>query len=343
MQFTCYSDWNQLPPSSHRLFDAHAKHSLFFSRAWFECLRQLPSDDGQSLLLACVEADKQLLAILPLMHSEDGHLVSLKHFYTSLYSLLLVEQNQQQVLNCLARGLHELGTISLRLDPVAEDDGNLRGLQQALEAIGYQSHRHFRFYNWIYRVNGQSFDDYMATRPSRVRNTIARKRRKLQREHEVEIRIYSDQQLAQGLADYHAVYRASWKAHEQFESFIEELAQTLAKSGWLRLGVLYIDSKPAAAQFWFVVDRKASIFKLVYDQAWKQYSPGSILISELMRQVIDIDQVEEIDFLTGNDAYKQDWMSQRRQRWMLSLFKPREPRSALEHYTAPLKALFAKK
>jgi CelD/BcsL family acetyltransferase involved in cellulose biosynthesis len=33
-----------------------------------------------------------------------------------------------------------------------------------------------------------------------------------------------------------------------------------------------------------------------------------------MQHVIETDQVEEIDFLTGNDAYKQDWMNERRQR-----------------------------
>jgi len=40
-----------------------------------------------------------------------------------------------------------------------------------------------------------------------------------------------------------------------------------------------------------------------------------------MEYVIDIDKVDEVDFLTGNDAYKQDWMSERRQRYALSCVK----------------------
>lgn len=38
-----------------------------------------------------------------------------------------------------------------------------------------------------------------------------------------------------------------------------------------------------------------------------------------------IDKVEEIDFLTGNDAYKQDWMSRRRERSALSCVKNARP------------------
>jgi len=104
--------------------------------------------------------------------------------------------------------------------------------------------------------------------------------------------------------------------------------------------VLYIGEKPAAAQFWFVVHGKASIFKLVYDDDWKHYSPGSILISYLMKHVIETDKVEEIDFLTGNDAYKQDWMSERRQRWILSFYKPYEPKGITERIINPLKNMF---
>jgi CelD/BcsL family acetyltransferase involved in cellulose biosynthesis len=90
-----------------------------------------------------------------------------------------------------------------------------------------------------------------------------------------------------------------------------------SKAGWSRLAVLYIKGQPVAAQLWFVCHDKAVIFRLAYDKAWKSYSPGSILTCFLMEYVIDTDKVEEIDFLTGNDAYKQDWMSVRRERYAM--------------------------
>jgi len=339
MKFVCYADWDSVPDSANILFSQAAQDSIFLSRPWFENLVNTFFEDHQSLLLACVIEEDIVLAILPLDKRGNEHFSALTHLYSSLFTLLLAKQNQAEIIQCLVRGLTQIPLVSLRLAPIAKDDGNMQMLQQAMEQEGFECHLKYRFYNWIHHLQGQSFKQYLAARPSRVRNTIARKQRKLEREHGYTIRLFTDQNLQQGLADYNAVYKASWKAHEQFDGFISDLARTLSRLGWLRLAVLYIDEKPAAAQFWFVVYKKASIFKLAYDDAWKQYSPGSILISYLMEYVIDTDNVEEIDFLTGNDAYKQDWMSQRRERWGLYCGKPSRPEGRIDRIADLFKRL----
>ena len=330
MEFACFSTWGQLPESADGLFAHAEQESIFFSRAWLEEVVSESLQGEQALTLACVIEEDRVLALLPLMSKEAAHLDSLSHLYTSLSTLLVSESAQQPVYDCLVHGLGSLHTRSLKIDPVAENDEKLLRLERSLQSAGFSCHRHFRFYNWIHRTEGQSFADYMATRPARVRNTVARKQRKLEREHGFRIRLYSGDDWPQGLADYDIVYRASWKAHELFDDFIRRLADTLYQRGWLRLAVLYIADQPVAAQFWFVANGKASIFKLHYDQQWKQYSPGSILTRFMMEQVIDIDRVEEIDFLNGNDAYKQDWMSQRRVRWTLYCAKPRQNQTRTE-------------
>jgi CelD/BcsL family acetyltransferase involved in cellulose biosynthesis len=100
---------------------------------------------------------------------------------------------------------------------------------------------------------------------------------------------------------------------------------------------MYVKGKPVAAQLWFVRHDKASIYRLAYDKAWRQYSTGSILTRFLMEYVIDTDKVEEIDFLTGNEAYKQDWMSERRERFLLSFIKCKRPASRYTRVVASLK------
>ena len=85
----------------------------------------------------------------------------------------------------------------------------------------------------------------------------------------------------------------------------------LSYEGLLRLAVLYVGPRPIAAQIWIVANNTASIYRLAYDEKWKQYSPGSILTKHLMQHVIEIDKVREIDFLIGNERYKQDWMTKR--------------------------------
>lgn len=343
MEFVCYTDWAQLPESANALLAQTAEESVFFSRPWFENLLSNVPEDCHGILLACVVEGDELLALLPLKKKSDEHWYALTNLYSSLYSLLLVGNRQQEVVACLVRGLIQLRFSSLRLDPIAADDPNLQLFQQAMESSGIACQRTFRFYNWIHRTQGETFEDYLAARPSRVQNTIARKTRKLEREHGYEVRLFMDSDLQQALADYTAVYNRSWKANELYGDFIEGLAHALSQPGWLRLAILYVDEKPVAAQFWFVVHSKASIFKLVYDEQWRHYSPGSILTSYLMKQVIDIDKVEEIDFLTGDDAYKQEWMSERRERSTLYCINKTETAHATHGLLNRFRGLFKKR
>lgn len=340
MKFAYYRNWDQLPAGANTLFERAAQTSVFFSRPWFETLSASTLGNDQAMFLAGVVEKERLLALLPMVEFDGGSLGCLRHRYTPLYSLLLAEQDQTAILRCLVEGLAARSVDSLQLEPVADDNRNILALQRAMPAAGYASHRHFRFYNWFHRTRGESFDAYLLGRPTRVRNTIARKRRQLEREHGYAIRMFRGNGVQQGLHDYHRAYTASWKANEQYRGLLDALAVNLAVPDWTRLAVLYIGDKPAAAQLWFVAHHKANIFRLAYDEDWKRYSPGSILTAYLMQHVIDQDRVEEIDFLTGNEPYKQDWMSERRERQGLIFSKPPGPRGRWEALIATLKGAF---
>ena len=62
-----------------------------------------------------------------------------------------------------------------------------------------------------------------------------------------------------------------------------------------------------------------------------------------MEHVIDTDQVEEIDFLTGNEAYKQDWMSDRRERFALSCVKSGKPAGKYEQFVESLRRIWKRR
>lgn len=338
MHFVCYHDWESLPQSADTLFAMVEKESVFYSRLWFENLASHALKDNQVMSLACVVDGDTVLAILPLVSRTAESWQSLGNICTTHFTLLLAEHRQQAVIACMAEGLKQLPFQVLLLDAISENDSKIDNLQQAMESCGFSSYRRFGFYNWVYRLNGQSFEAYMAARPARMRNTIARKGRKLEREHSSEIRLYTGSDLQQGKADYDLVYKASWKAGERFHKFINNLLLSMSAAGWSRIAVLYIEGQPVAAQIWFVVHRRASIFRLAYDERWRQYSPGSVLTSYLMQHVIDVDRVEEIDFLNGNDAYKQDWMSERRERWALVCVRDQSTESRVSVFNRKLRS-----
>lgn len=73
----------------------------------------------------------------------------------------------------------------------------------------------------------------------------------------------------------------------------------------------------------------AYIHKLAYLEAAKPLSPGSVLSAALFRHVIDVDRVELVDFGTGDDPYKRDWMEAVRPRYRLDMLRPLAPQNWL--------------
>ncbi len=310
MIFTVYENWNQLPPNDELIKNCN-NNSIFLSRTWLEQLTNLAKTKHHSLFLACVIDNGKLLAILPLTKSSNDQLHSLSNHFTPCFSLLIDENSQQHdVLKCLAEGLAKR-SLYIKFEPIDKEDNLMESLSKLLESNGFDCYSYFRFFSWRHRLQGQTFDMYMSTRPSNLRNTILRKQRKLQREHCYNIKLFIEKNIEQALSDYQKVYSASWKANETITWFTPSFVKKLSCEGLLRLAVLYVGPRPIAAQIWIVANNTASIYRLAYDEKWKQYSPGSILTKHLMQHVIEIDKVREIDFLIGNERYKQDWMTKR--------------------------------
>jgi CelD/BcsL family acetyltransferase involved in cellulose biosynthesis len=158
-----------------------------------------------------------------------------------------------------------------------------------------------------------TFDGYMSTRDSQLRHTFERKSKKLQTAGRLQI-LTRPEDVDSAMDAFESVYSKSWKQPEPYPNFVREWARLCAERGWLRLGVASIDGVPIAAQFWFTTGRRAYIFKLAYDEAQSRWSAGTVLTALLLRHALEVDQVVEIDYLSGDDAYKKSWMTVRRER-----------------------------
>ena len=171
------------------------------------------------------------------------------------------------------------------------------------------------FQNWVLPVTSD-WPSYLAARDGKLRTTLSRMgRRFAARGGRLELLQGDSNRLEAGIAAYQAVYAASWKNAEPFPDFMPGLIQLCADEGWLRLGVAWLGDRAIAAQVWMVANGRAEIYKLAYDEAFKTYSPGTLLTALLMAHVFEQDRVAEVDYLIGDDPYKKAWMTQRRERW----------------------------
>jgi hypothetical protein len=340
---TLYKDLFALPSRVESLFSRVGNISLFFTLPWYKNFVEMVLAPDEHLRIYAVETAKPLMArALLLMRHYDSSagllsgrvLIGLSSYYTSLFGPLIEpdESDTQAVLDALAAAIKddEPRWDVIDLHPLAIDTPVFQALVNAFKNSGLLAQTYFCFGNWYLRAQGRSYTEYFNALPSRLVNTIRKKKEQLENSVKSRVIVYQDlASLDEALHAYEKVYAASWKELESNPEFIRSLCRACAASGWLRLGVIYVDEQPVAAQIWIVHAGVAAIYKLAYDKRFAQLSPGTLLTAHLMEHVMDVDKVREVDFLTGDDEYKKDWMSDRRERWGIVAFNTRTPRGLL--------------
>ena len=228
----------------------------------------------------------------------------------------LVRHGEEDALvPALARGLGDLAHI--RLGPLADPMPIAQGFREA----GWRATITPRSVNW-YVDPPADFEAFWNARPSKLRSTAKRKAKKAG----LDIRIHRGFDEA-AWVDYRRVYEQSWKPEEGSWDFMRDFVENEGRAGALRLGIAYSDDEPVAAQLWHVENGRATIHKLAYAESAKQLSPGTILSEAMFRHVIEEDRPARIDYGTGDEGYKADWMETARPLYTLDLYNMRHPGS----------------
>ncbi|HYR87514.1 MAG TPA: GNAT family N-acetyltransferase [Terriglobia bacterium] len=319
MTVCVYKSFNEIPNEVRDRLSYPAQPNFFLSLDWFSLLFEtsllesltpriyvLLNDQGKAIggLFCGVDPKARL-----------RRLVSLTNFYALEFSPSVVEESAQrlEIITGLVRYIaaerprwHLIGFSLLKCEML-----EAQRVSDDLKNTGFSPYPFFQYENWYFESSGSTFENYFSGRSSQLRNTVTRKQKKLEKAHNVSIKIITNEsdQLPEVLRDFIAIYNRSWKRPEPFPDFIPTLTNVCAKLGILRLAVLYVDGKPAAGQFWINTPGKAIIYKLAYDEEYKDLGVGSILSKEMFRLSLDEDRVGEIDYGVGSEPYKKDWMS----------------------------------
>lgn len=322
---------------------AHAGAADFcLGRAWFEALGASILEGQDRLAIAGVDMvgpPARPLACLVGRHRERDpaffgarSFSSLSNYYTPRYAPLTLGGDAGTALRELALGLRARRPryAVLHFEPLAPDAPLVDDLVAALRAAGFVTRRYFRFGNWHEDTQDLSFERYLAARPAALRHTFARKSDRLARAGSARLAVVEDGAgLPAALERYEQVYAASWKRVEPYPGFLRRLAGDLAAAGALRLGLLYLDQHPIAAQLWIVQHGAATLYKLAHDRAFDALSPGTVLTMRMLERLLDDERITELDLGAGDDPYKRLYASQRRERFGLIGFDPLTLRGGL--------------
>ena len=320
---SCY-DLRKLPPAlADRLVRASTP---FLDPAWFELLvRTVVRPDDR---VPCLVVDGATPHALALWIAQRGVVRALANYYRPLYGPIgTAPQPSPQLADALAQWVRSERPRphTILLAPLDPEDPFFAAAPAALRRAGYLVDDYFCFANWHLAPAPASFDEYWKTLDGRTRNNVERAERRLRHIGSVQIDIVdgADPRLDGAIGDYTFVYERSWKPREPYPAFVPELCRMAAARGWLRLALARIDGRPIAAQIWLVADARAYIYKLAYDRSMSRLGAGTLLTARLMRHVLDVDRVTEVDYLAGDEPYKREWMNRRRERRGIVGFDPR--------------------
>ena len=322
-------DFRRLPSGLADVFYKCSENSFFSLPAWYDLMSRHGVLEGTEIRIYTDERPASATAIL--LQDATGKagrgLVSLTNAHSLEHSILTgpeanLEAALDTVLSAIFAERPRWGCLSLaELDP---RDASYAILVGGLRRAGLFVESRFDSGTWYEDTAGLSFADYLTARPSELRNTWRRKRRRLDRSNRLTTAFFAyDLGLDQALADYQTIYAASWKPPEYFPEFVPALIRLAGHLGALRLGIYYIDRIPAAAQFWLVWNSRAVICKLAHDKRFDELSLGTLLTMEMFERVLAEDRPQEISLGRGDDPYKKLWLPKRRERWGITAANPR--------------------
>jgi len=307
-----FDDLDAVARDADGALDRGATASLFERLDWYRLTLAHCPPPGRLLVARAAQGTARAWLFLMLDRRRASALAS---WYTLAFAP--VEQDGAGgLLRAIAVALRRRGIATVALAPMR----NPEPVGHAFTAAGWHVRVAAAAANWQVRTAGESFALYWARRPVRLRETARRKSARAQ----LNIRILNHFD-ADIWSDYERVYAGSWKPGEGSPAFLRELAQIEGAAGTLRLGVAYKDGEAIAAQFWLVENGTATIHKLAHVERARHLSPGTLLSRAMFEHVIDRDRPDTIDFGTGDDAYKADWMDQRRMLFRLEAFNLRAP------------------
>lgn len=305
--------------------------SFYLTHGWFKIVLE-GIKDKYELCILTAWLNNELLGIAPFMKKKSklyGINVCKLEFVCNVYTpinnfIIKQEANVAFVIDAflhyLIKNTSKWDILELGKYPV--ECGSYSKIKDSLRGLNCHQTDNFHFGNWYLNVNGMTADEYVTSRSNMVRNNAPNRiMKRLIRSGEIEQRIVTDvQEINKYFSDYIFVFERSWKPKETSLAFLKKLVIYANKEARLLLGFIYRNNIPIATQIWIIYNSFVYIQKLHYSEEEKRISAGTLLTLNLMKYVLSCNGVKEVDYLRGDEPYKQYWMSDRRERRIITIF-----------------------
>ena len=198
------------------LFKTVAKDSFFSLPAWYDLMARYGVPAGSEIRVYTDERPGSVMAVpLCSIALEAGRcLTSLANAYSVEHAIISgpgtdLDAGFAAILSEILSERPRWDGLGLaELDPL---DPSYRTAVQSLRRAGLLVECAFASGTWYEETAALSFADYVAARPSELRNTWRRKRRSVDRSNRLSRAFFADAaRIDRAIADYQTIYAASW-------------------------------------------------------------------------------------------------------------------------------------
>ncbi len=252
--------------------------------------------------------------------------------YSATYGPLLDPEHGAAGLREIAAGLAKTSPPYdlLRfagLDPAAPDCATLIA---AFRASGMIVQRYANFQSWSEEVRDVTLHQYIARRPAHIRTIAERGWLAIPDAAASRLELLSGgAALTAPLIDYALVDLQSPKPPEAYPDCVPETVRAAARHGVLRLGLLYIDDRPLAAQIWIVGGGKATQWRQRHVAGDGALSTRTVLTLAMLRWFFESGRIARIEFGRDGSDVASDWANRCDERIGMIVFNPQTPKGLL--------------
>lgn len=197
------------------------------------------------------------------------------------------------------------------------EGGGAEQLQLQAQADGFLAHRVPEWFSLYLPIEEphESQQPWLARTSQKFRANLRRTRRQIEELGQVRFRHF-DQADPEMLAQFYELERSSWKGKqgtaiacsERTRDFYDRVAGNAARHGYLSLDFMEIDGRPVSAHLGFRVAGRYYLAKAAYDDSFRRYGPGQLLVHEVLQRWSEWD-LNEFDF-TGPATWDESrWTS----------------------------------
>jgi CelD/BcsL family acetyltransferase involved in cellulose biosynthesis len=288
-------------------------------RAWAECF-----GEGRARFVA-LRRGGSLMAVAPLMY-EGRRASSATNAESPEFEFLFADVG---ALNELCESVLASRPSRLSLIRLNQSNETAQAARASAGAAGYRVTGRAVQRSPYLDIQG-SWEEFEQSLSRNLRQSMRRKRRKLDQQGRVEIGIHDGSEgLDDLLEEGFGVESSGWKARggtaiqsdPRLLRFYTEVARWAARKGWLRLCFLRLDGRPVAFRFDLELEKAIFHVKGGFDPGFAQVSPGNVLTAAVLENAFGRGLARH-EFLGAAERHKLLWTQTCHERLRLDAFAP---------------------